>query len=39
MKTKNTKAPTYHEVLSIEGMSCASCVGRIEKQLKNIEHV
>ncbi|WP_296210490.1 heavy metal translocating P-type ATPase [Psychrobacter sp. UBA3480] len=39
MKTKNTKAPTYQEVLSIEGMSCASCVGRIEKQLKSIEHV
>ncbi len=39
MNTKNTKAATYYEVLSIEGMSCASCVGRIEKQLKNIEHV
>ena len=39
MKTKNTKAPIYQEILSIEGMSCASCVGRIEKQVKNIEHV
>ncbi|MGO2278104.1 MAG: cation transporter, partial [Pseudomonadales bacterium] len=39
MKTINTETPTHQEVLSIEGMSCASCVGRIEKQLKKIEHV
>ena len=39
MKTINTETPTHQEVLSIEGMSCASCVGRIEKQLKKVEHV
>ncbi|QOW46184.1 MULTISPECIES: heavy metal translocating P-type ATPase [Acinetobacter] len=29
----------YQETLSIEGMTCASCVGRVEKALKKVEGV
>lgn len=39
MKTKNTEAPNYQEILSIEGMSCASCVGRVEKSLAKVAGV
>ena len=36
---KTTKLPAYSETLSIEGMTCASCVGRVEKALKKVENV
>ncbi|NUF22429.1 copper-translocating P-type ATPase [Acinetobacter oleivorans] len=39
MDSKNTKLPAYSETLSIEGMTCASCVGRVEKALKKVENV
>lgn len=39
MDSKNTKLPAYSETLPIEGMTCASCVGRVEKALKKIENV
>ena len=29
----------YHQTLEIEGMTCASCVGRVEKALKKVEGV
>ncbi|MHA3055133.1 copper-translocating P-type ATPase [Acinetobacter sp. ANC 4633] len=29
----------YHQSLEIEGMTCASCVGRVEKALKKVEGV
>jgi len=36
MDSKNASPPLYHETLLIEGMTCASCVGRVEKALKKI---
>ncbi|HIE0669547.1 TPA: heavy metal translocating P-type ATPase [Acinetobacter nosocomialis] len=39
MDSKTTKLPAYSETLSIEGMTCASCVGRVEKALKKVENV
>lgn len=39
MNSKNTKPYLYSETLSIEGMTCASCVGRVEKALKKVEGV
>ena len=36
---KTTKLPAYSETLSIEGMTCASCVGRVEKALKKVENI
>ncbi|WP_284089460.1 heavy metal translocating P-type ATPase [Acinetobacter pittii] len=39
MDSKNTKLPPYSETLPIEGMTCASCVGRVEKALKKVENV
>ncbi|WP_020558347.1 heavy metal translocating P-type ATPase [Thiofilum flexile] len=35
----NTTNPLYRDTLSIEGMTCASCVGRVEKALKKVEGV
>lgn len=29
----------YHQTLEIEGMTCASCVGRVEKALKKVDGV
>lgn len=37
MDSKTTKLPAYSETLSIEGMTCASCVGRVEKALKKLK--
>lgn len=39
MDTKKTASHTYHETLSIKGMTCASCVGRVEKALKKVDGV
>ncbi|MFH3941479.1 heavy metal translocating P-type ATPase [Acinetobacter nosocomialis] len=39
MDSKTTKLPAYSETLPIEGMTCASCVGRVEKALKKVENV
>ncbi|RLS20002.1 hypothetical protein CKN53_05915, partial [Acinetobacter baumannii] len=39
MDSKNTKLPAYSETLPIEGMTCASCVGRVEKALKKVENI
>lgn len=39
MNSKNTKSYLYNETLPIEGMTCASCVGRVEKALKKVEGV
>lgn len=39
MDSKTTKLPAYSETLSIEGMTCASCVGRVEKALKKVENI
>ena len=39
MSTEMTDTPHYSETLEIEGMTCASCVGRVEKALKSIEGV
>src|SRR5699024_9544471 len=35
----NSKSYLYSETLPIEGMTCASCVGRVEKALKKVEGV
>ena len=32
MSTEMTDTPHYSETLEIEGMTCASCVGRVEKE-------
>ena len=34
MTSKPATPTPYIETLSIEGMTCASCVGRVEKSLK-----
>jgi len=39
MSTEMTDTPRYCETLEIEGMTCASCVGRVEKALKSAEGV
>lgn len=39
MDPKNTKPYLYSEIVSIEGMTCASCVGRVERALKKVEGV
>lgn len=39
MDAKHPNASPYHETLSIEGMTCASCVGRVEKALKKVDGV
>lgn len=39
MDSKTIKSQTYRETLSIEGMTCASCVGRVEKALKKVAGV
>ncbi|WP_150951872.1 heavy metal translocating P-type ATPase [Microbacterium testaceum] len=36
---ENTEAPTAEAVLDIEGMTCASCVARVEKKLGRVEGV
>ena len=36
MDAKHPNASPYQETLSIEGMTCASCVGRVEKALKKV---
>ena len=39
MNSENSKSYLYNETLPIEGMTCASCVGRVEKALKKVEGV
>ena len=39
MSTEMTDTPHYSETLEIEGMTCASCVGRVEKALKSLKGV
>ena len=39
MSSQNTVSTQYQETLSIEGMTCASCVGRVEKALKKVDGV
>ncbi|MDK8756106.1 heavy metal translocating P-type ATPase [Acinetobacter radioresistens] len=39
MDSKNIKPSPYRETLFITGMTCASCVGRVEKALKKVEGV
>ncbi|MEK5760502.1 heavy metal-associated domain-containing protein, partial [Acinetobacter variabilis] len=39
MSTEMTDTPHYRETLELEGMTCASCVGRVEKALKSVEGV
>ncbi len=39
MNSENSKSYLYNETLPIEGMTCASCVGRVEKVLKKVEGV
>ena len=36
MDTEHRKPKVYQETLAIEGMTCASCVGRVEKALKKV---
>ncbi|HEV7283721.1 MAG TPA: copper ion binding protein, partial [Kaistia sp.] len=36
---KNSPAARNAVILSVEGMSCASCVGRVEKALKSVAGV
>ena len=35
--TKHDPRPTGHVDLLVGGMTCASCVGRVEKKLNRIE--
>ena len=39
MDAKHPNTSPYQETLSIEGMTCASCVGRVEKALKKVDGV
>ena len=39
MDAKPPNTSPYQETLSIEGMTCASCVGRVEKALKKVDGV
>ncbi|WP_198330666.1 heavy metal translocating P-type ATPase [Psychrobacter cibarius] len=39
MNSENSKSYLYNETLPIGGMTCASCVGRVEKVLKKVEGV
>lgn len=39
MSSQNTVSTQYQKTLSIEGMTCASCVGRVEKALKKVDGV
>ena len=39
MNSENSRSYLYNETLPIEGMTCASCVGRVEKALKKVEGV
>ena len=39
MNSQSNNPSQYQETLSIEGMTCASCVGRVEKALKKVEGV
>ena len=39
MNSENSKSYLYNETLPIEGMACASCVGRVEKALKKVDGV
>jgi len=39
MKTKNKKIEFKKVSLPVEGMTCASCVARVEKALKNVEGI
>lgn len=39
MNSENSKSYLYNETLPIEGMTCASCVGRVEKALKKVEGI
>lgn len=39
MDAKHPNASPYQETLSIEGMTCASCVGRVEKALIKVDGV
>ena len=38
MSISNSSA-VFRETLSIQGMTCASCVGRVEKALKKVDGV
>lgn len=38
-QTKQTSTPTAEITLPIEGMTCASCVGRVERALMDIPGV
>lgn len=39
MNSKTTMSDTYEQTLLIDGMTCASCVGRVEKSLKKVAGV
>lgn len=39
MDAKHPNTSPFQETLSIEGMTCASCVGRVEKALKKVDGV
>lgn len=39
MDAKHPNTSPYQETLFIEGMTCASCVGRVEKALKKVDGV
>ncbi len=39
MDSKHIPAFPFQETISIEGMTCASCVGRVEKALKKVDGV
>lgn len=39
MDAKHPNTSPFQETLSIEGMTCASCVGRVEKALKKVDGI